>query len=363
MKRVLIAYVQDGHAGGIDRYILNLYDGLKNTDQVDLLTNCFDFDMDQMLSKNGSKLIEVPSLKHPLAQYKRIKKVVQDGAYDTVYFNISTALALPGILAAKRANAGKVIVHSHSADVDISSVLKRRLVKGVHQMFRLVLPFVCTDYYACSKHAGLWMFPKRIVNSKKFRLVSNAIDVGKFSFNKSVRLTKRKELGIESNFVVGHVGSFLYVKNHAFMLEVFKELLRKEPNAKLLFVGNGPLKEGIISKATQYGLQNSVLFLGEQENVQDFYQAMDVFVLPSRFEGLGIVAVEAQCSGLKCVFSNNVPSDVALVNENCTFLGIDNVEPWVDALLKHKEYVRTSHETDIIKSGYSLGHFDFRELV
>ncbi len=169
---------------------------------------------------------------------------------------------------------------------------------------------------ACSHAAGEFMFRR-----SRFEVLPNAIDVGTYCFDHQVRVKTRRALGLGDGPVVGHVGRFSEEKNHRFLLDVFGELLRFRPGARLVLIGDGALRPGIEGRAAEGGLADYVLFLGDRKDVPDLYQAMDALVLPSFFEGLPMVGVEAQCAGLPMICSDRVPDEVAI--GDCEFLPLE----------------------------------------
>ena len=331
----------------------------------DFLTNKIDPQLKAFLEKNNANLYEVPSLKNPFGQYKAIKALIQQNKYDTAYFNISTSICFLGPKAAKKCGIPKIIIHSHSSGYDCMNDKKRIVMTKLNNLCRNFIYKYGTDFYACSKIAGLWMFPKRIVSSNKFRVINNAVDVDKFAFSPTKREDMRRELNLSDKLVVGHIGNFVYQKNHGFLIDTFNELHKIDPNACLLLLGDGVLFESIKQKVDELGLSENVIFTGRVSNANDYLQAMDIFVLPSNFEGLGIVAVEAQASGLKCVFSDRVPEE-AILTENCVSLkinGVNDAKIWAEKIYNTDFTGRTDQTDIIIAKGYSLKNQNLNMLV
>ena len=184
------------------------------------------------------------------------------------------------------------------------------------------------------------MYPKKIVKSKDFSVIYNAVDRERFMFNKLIRQEVREELGIENDLALIHVGYFAYPKNQSFLVEVLEELVKNNKNVKLIFAGTGQDMDRIKSMVEQKGLKNFVLFLGWRSDIDRLMQGADMLLLPSFFEGLPIVGVEAQCSGLYTVMSNTI-SEEAKISEKCEFVSIDHgTAPWVNCILEHKDYDR-----------------------
>lgn len=198
------------------------------------------------------------------------------------------------------------------------------------------------------------MFPKKIVESQKFHTVFNAVDMEKFSFSPTVRDEVRKQLNLENKFVVGHVGNFVYQKNHYYLIDIFAKIKENYPEAVLLLAGTGERFETVRKVVKEKGLENNVKMLGFCKDVHRLFQAMDFFLLPSYFEGLPTVGVEAQCAGLPCVMSDTI-TDEAKITENCWFLPLkDSPEKWSRFILAHKEADRENIHWIGSKKNYSL---------
>ena len=196
----------------------------------------------------------------------------------------------------------KTIIHSHSTSngTGFSSFGKRIL--------QYPLRYQADYLFACSKEAGEWLFGEKVIKKDNFKIIFNGIDCDRFRFDEECRRQIRKEYGIENNFVIGHVGRHTPAKNPIFLLEIFAEVYKKNPTARLLQIGQGEMTEQLKEKCRDLGIEKTVIFAGIQNNVEKYYSAMDVFLFPSTWEGLGIVAVEAQTSGLHCLVSKPVPT-------------------------------------------------------
>lgn len=229
------------------------------------------------------------------------------------------------------------IAHSHntSSGKGISSIVKNIMQRP--------LRYIADYYFACSLEAGRWLFGERIINSKKFSIIRNAINIDEFKFNQSKRKRIRKKLNIESNFVIGNISRFHLQKNHKFIINVFKELLKKNKNAILILVGDGELKNDIECLVRNYGIEEKVMFLGVCDNVAELMQAMDVFFLPSLYEGLPVTMIEAQASGLNCVISSTI-TDECIITDNVTKISLnENLEVWTEIILELEEKNRNNY--------------------
>lgn len=326
-KKILIGYIVDGYAGGVDKYILNLISKVnKEKYKIDLLTNRIDGKLQNQLHEQEINLIEIPTLKDPIKQYKKLESVIKKGNYDVAYFNISTAVNCIGILAAKKCHVKNIVVHSHSAGVDIDNKYKRWCMQLIHAICKIFIE-KATTFIACSEKAGEWLFTKKIMCSENYYVVHNSADLKKFVFDKEVRETIRHQYGWNDKKIIIHVANFTYQKNNEFMIEVFKEVKEKQKNLVLVLIGKGAKEQKIREYVQQHNLENSVIFLKNISNVNEYLQAADLFVLPSHFEGYPISALEAQISGLPCLLSDYITPE-SKITKSCEFLPLKK-DVWV----------------------------------
>lgn len=216
--------------------------------------------------------------------------------------------------------------------------------------------FLADFYFACSVDAGVSRYGTRISkNQKKFKVLNNAIETRKFQFDEKVREEIRREYGIEQKIVIGHIGRFVNQKNHIFLLDIFEKIHSKCQDTILMLVGDGELRDSIQTKVKRMGLDDAVIFIGVQEDVSVLYQAMDVFVFPSLFEGLGIVAVEAQTTGLQCVISDAVSKECIVTKNQVSICSLkESAEKWAEIVLKNSNYVRKDSSEQVIAHGYDI---------
>lgn len=320
--------------GGIETYLHNYY---KNIDH-----NRVNFDFVNMYDKiyfqeeyeeTGAQIYKLPNYrKHPIKYIKKLKQILINGNYDVLHFNMNSAVFLYPLIAAKIAGTKIVIAHAHNASND-KGILKTVL----HNINKHFIPIFSNRYVACSEKAGEWFFSKNIRKSNNYHIINNSVDVDKFKFDINSRIKLRRELKVNDNtLVIGHVGRFNKQKNHYFMINIAKELRKANLDFKLLLIGTGPMKQEIENKVREDNLENNIILLGQKLNVNEFMSAMDIFILPSIYEGLPIVAIEAQAAGLQCVLSSNITTEV-VDTENVTFLDINSIEEWCNCILKMKE--------------------------
>ena len=355
MISILVGYVIDGKSNGIDKYLVHMLELLKENGEefkIQFLTNHTTQELEKIYGAYKADVIEEPSLKHPIKQCQFLKELIKNQRYDIAYFNISEAFNAMGILAAHRAGVKKIIVHAHSSKVDSAKPMARFFRTALHEVFRPVIGRAATDYCACSEYAGYWMFSERIRKGSHYQIVHNAIHVPDYAYNPYVREQVREELGLHGKLVIGHIGKYCYAKNNFFLLDIMEELLKTKKNAVLLAVGEGEDWESVKEQAQQRGLSDSIMFLGIREDVPRLLQAMDFFVLPSRFEGQPIVAIEAQAAGLYTIVSDTITPEV-VITTNCSQLSITmGAAPWVDTILAFSDYLRGTQSQKAIEKTY-----------
>lgn len=269
----------------------------------------------------GIPIVELPSRKASTKEYyKAYSKVIAKGKFGIVHIHGNSATITPELLIAWVCKVKVRIAHSHSTTC-------------THiKMHKFLLPFFNCFYthgFACSTLAGKWLFGNR-----KFYVIPNGINTKKYKFNFENREKTRSELNIKGEFVIGHIGRFNNPKNHPFLLKVFEQVAEKEPNARLLLVGTGPDFENISKLINRHPYKEKIIVYGETTYAEKIYSALDVFVFPSKHEGLGIVLLEAQISGLPCIASDVIPNDV-VVGDRIVFLNLnDGLDVWADTVLK-----------------------------
>jgi len=346
-------------SGGIEKYSINLFKYIDKTKfRLDFITKIDrkEFFDQQLYALGGNKI--------PLAKKYTNSRIlilfelfvnavrVSRRGYDIGYFNLSSpsdVFKYP--LICRISGIKKIVVHSHN-----SSNTNHRLSKRIaNWLGRIVINIISSEKFACSDKAAEWMYGARVVKNKSYTFVQNGLEVDKYLYNARVRDENRQKLGLSSaNFVIGHIGRFENQKNHRFLINIFEAFLKNDKSAKLVLIGVGSLKKEIEQLVLEKHLQNSVLFLGERNNVNELLQVFDVFVLPSLFEGLPIVGVEAQAAGLKCVFADTITKE-ADITGNVSFLSLaDSVKAWVNEIESFKNYQRKNQLQALVGAGYDI---------
>ena len=320
--------------GGVESVVMNYYR------HIDKYKIQFDFICDddstnipyEEIEKLGGKVILIPPYQKVFKYHNRLKKVLKEGNYKIVHSHINT-LSVFSLFAAKCAGVPVRIAHSHSTTNKKEK--KKNLLKQTLRPFSKVF---ATDYMCCSELAGRWLFGNKEYDKGNVYLLNNAIDIDKFKYNEEVRKRKREELNIQDNtLVIGNVGRFVEQKNHRFLIDIFNEIHKQNDNSILLLAGQGPLMGEIKIKVKNLGLEKCVKFLGQRKDINELYQAFDVFCLPSLYEGLPVVGVEAQATGLLCVFSKDMTKETKIL-ESTQFLSLNQkASEWAKIILDKSE--------------------------
>lgn len=306
--------------GGVEAVVMNYYRHLDHSKiQFDFI--CDDDSTNipyDEIEKLGGKVILIPPYQKVFKYQRELRRVLRDGKYKIVHSHINTLSVFP-LYAAKKVGVPVRIAHSHSTTN--KKEWKKNLLK---QVLRPFSKKYATNYMCCSELAGRWLFGDKAYDEGKVYLLNNAIDLDKFKYDKKIKDKKRKELGIkEDTIVIGHIGRFVAQKNHTFLIDIFNQFHKKEKNSILLLAGQGPLQEEIKNKVRELGLDDSVRFLGQRNDANELYQVFDVFLLPSLYEGLPVVGVEAQASGLLCFLSDDMTKETKVL-DSTVFMSLSN---------------------------------------
>ena len=338
--------------GGVEAVVMNYYRHLDHSKiQFDFI--CDDDSTNipyDEIEKLGGKVILIPPYQKVFQYQRELRRVLRDGKYKIVHSHINTLSVFP-LYAAKKVGVPVRIAHSHSTTN--KKEWKKNLLKQVLRPFSRKY---ATNYMCCSELAGRWLFGDKAYDEGKVYLLNNAIDLDKFKYDKKIRDKKRKELGIkEDTIVIGHIGRFVAQKNHIFLIDIFNQFHKKEKNSILLLAGQGPLQEEIKNKVRELGLNDSVRFLGQRNDANELYQVFDVFLLPSLYEGLPVVGVEAQASGLLCFFSDDMTKETKVL-DSTVFMSLSNADDeWATSILdNYINFRRKDTTSDITKSNFNI---------
>lgn len=331
--------------GGLETMLMNYYRHIdRNKVQFDFLVHRQErFDYDEEIETLGGRIYRLPRLNPWSNTYiKALRKFFREHAeYNIVHSHIDCMSAIP-LKAARDAGIPIRIAHSHSSNQD------KNLKYYLKLYYKSKISQYATNLFACSEDAGQWMY-----GEQDFVILPNAIDTKQYIYNVEKRNKVRKEFNLDDVLVIGHVGRFSEVKNHTFLIDIFKEIHNKHKDAKLLLVGDGQKMQDIRGKVQRLQLTDSVIFTGIRSDVADILQAMDIFVLPSLYEGLPVTIIEAQASGLPCIISDKVPIEckkTELVDQ----IGLNEpASTWAERILEVK-VKREDTSNILIRAGFDI---------
>lgn len=337
--------------GGAETMVMNYYRHIDRTKvQFDFLVHreqrgAYDDEIERM----GGRIYRMcPVYPQNFSRYKRDLRTFfrAHPEYKIIHSHMSE-LGYFAFREAERQGVPVRICHAHNAPhgFDAKMIIRTYFKKRM-------MPYL-THLFMCGEESGKWLYGEK--NKTRFIMLNNAIDAAVYSFDASKREEMRRQLGLTDELVVGHVGRFNPQKNHAFLLDIFAALLKKEPNAVLLLVGGGADMPKIQAKAQELGIAEHVRFLGVRSDVADLMQAMDVFVFPSLYEGLPVTMVEAQASGLPCIISDKVPPECILTDGLVNIMPLSaSPEAWAEKILTMRAAPRTDRREEIAAHGFDI---------
>lgn len=283
--------------------------------------------------------------------FEEISKIIRDGKFDIVHCHDQN-WSIIYLKIAEKMGVPVRIAHSH-----LTVQTSDRIKIAISNLFTASLKKTATGYFACGKAAGVYMWGSEIANSSKLYVMRNAVDAQRFQFSDSIRDEYRKKFGFGDKTVIGHIGRFNEQKNHLFLINIFKAYLNIDSTAVLILIGIGELEQQIRELVIKNEMQNNVIFLGQRENVRELYNAFDVFVLPSLYEGLPVVGVEAQANGLPCVFSDTISNEVVILPNTKVLKLSDSAQMWAHVIrnLANRKQNDRRDAIDLINAaGYNI---------
>lgn len=354
MIKVLVWGATDT-VGGVEAVLWNYVSHISTDDiQFDFINTYEDISIGEKVRSRGSKVFSLPNRKKDYIGYKNgIKKFMREHAseYYAVWLNDCMFGNIDILKLATKYGVERRIIHAHNS-LNMGGGTSR-LIR--HKINSWLLRFYVTDYWACSNLAGNWSYPKDIVDAGRVKVIPNAVDVDAFSVKKDIRQKQRETLGLSEKLVFGHVGRFHFQKNHLFLIDVFNQIYRLRPDSVLLLIGSGEDEEKVHERVNEYGIGEAVHFLEIRKDTNELYQAMDAFLLPSLFEGLPVVMVEAQASGLPCFVADTITKE-ADISGNVEFYSLNqDASIWAENIIKSIEvFERKDVKKVITDRGYSI---------
>ncbi|APC41946.1 hypothetical protein A7L45_18695 [Clostridium estertheticum subsp. estertheticum] len=337
--------------GGTETLIMNYYREIDKTKvQFDFLTHRTDKgDYDDEILAMGGKIYHMcPIYPQNFIKYKKMIRefFIKHSEYKIIHSHMSE-LGYFALREAKRQGIPVRICHAHSRP----NTFDLKLI--VRSYFKIMMEPYINYRFVCSNNSGDWLFGKKY--HSEFVHMRNAIDSEKFTFSFDKSLYMRQKLGLENQFVIGHVGRFSKEKNQLFLIEIFNDIKNKNENSKLILIGEGVLEKQIKDRIKLLKLEDDVIFTGSVPNIYDYMQCMDSFILPSLFEGFGNVLIEAQAAGLKCYTSDKVvPKDVK-ITDLLRFVPLEkSASYWAKLIIENKKGNRGNTCKQILDSGYDI---------
>ncbi len=332
------------YPGGMENFIMNLYENIdRSRIQFDFAVHMIkENDYTEKIKEMGGIVYELPRLtRNPLKNIRSLYRIIKEKNYKIVIRHTANALVVPQLWVAKRAKA-MVICHSHT---ETDSMLL------IHKIGRLFINKCVDERFACSDNAGKWMF-----KNGSYRIVHNAVNIEKFTYSAQTGEEISREFGMQGRNIYCHIGNFSATKNHKFLLKIYAEIAKLDNNAAFFCVGEGDLRPEIERQAAELGIQDKVIFTGARKDVHKLMSFFDVLIFPSVYEGLPLTLIEAQASGLSCIISDTITSDVIVTENLVEMESIENSpEVWAKkAVEMAKPHDRTCQYENIARKGYDI---------
>lgn len=325
--RILHCVVGSMNVGGIEDMLMELYRNIdRNKVQFDFLVHDYNENYyEKEIKELGGIIHRIPYIsKRPLKHILEFRSLLKNcPEYKIIHIHTTYSIMLTDALEAKQMGR-KVIIHSHNSNANFKRTIIHKILKTKFSK--------CADYrIACSDIAGRWMFSKKYLNDVIFW--PNAKKIEKYKFSNEIREKIRKSETTENAFIVGNIGRLSYQKNQELLIDIFSEILKKKPNSVLWLIGDGEDRKKLENMVKEKDLEEKVKFWGNVKNVNELLFAIDVFVLTSRYEGLGIVLIEAQATGVPLVIPSYIPKE-ACIDENIRVIKkVNNIDEWVKKIL------------------------------
>lgn len=344
--------------GGIETYLIEQFRHLDKS-KIDYdfvnITGEYSICYEDEILASGSKIFKVVSRhKNPLLHYWQWFNILlqNKGVYDVIVLNTNSLEYVFPLVLGKIFGIPVRVIHSHNSGFENKQGLARRLLVGMNKK---LLAWSANLRFACSQFAGQWMF-----KDNPYHVIYNAIDIHKYDADLAVRDEMRQALNLDTALTLLHVGRFSYQKNHSFLLDIFKEVHSIQPDSVLLLVGDTTEESEFLTevkrKIKAYGLENVVRLLGRRDDVNKIMQAADVLVMPSFFEGLTVVGIEAQASDLPLLLSDTVTKELGLL-PSTQFISLEaGPTAWAEAIVNSKQHNRQSRYEELKAAGYDIGN-------
>ena len=317
MIRILM-YGLSADWGGVEAVAISILERLnKERFQVDFLLSAGAVCAyeKRITAAGGGVYYVTPWGRNPIRFQMELKRFfASKPRYDYVWVHTAAASNITILKATKLYTQAKTIVHSHGTSFECKNRMKRYFLMRLHKKNQARLRHLVDHAFACSAEAGAWLFGPDYARTHRIHIIKNAVDAAAFCVDDTVRAQYRRLLALEQSLVIIHIGRFSLAKNQSFLLDIFHDLGNRKLNYRLVFVGDGEMKPGVVQKAVKYKFDEKVQFLGHRDDIPQLLQAADLMVMPSLFEGLPITLIEAQAAGLPCFVSDVITPEAAITN-------------------------------------------------
>jgi len=356
-KIKVLIFVDRMRHGGIQSFICQYY-GLFDKNRFNITVLTLDdgntYPLEEKIESYDINLIKLNKIWITnLSSYIKYKKAVKNffsnnNDFDIIHMHSSSKNYFL-LKCAKKYGIKVRIAHSHNVNFQTNSKIK----KIIGDNFKKKVKKYATHYFACSKDAGVWMFGRKLINETI--IIPNAFDIENYKYDKNIRDSLRKEFNLKDSVVYGNVSRLVTQKNHSFLIDIFGEIRKKQKNAKLVLIGDGELKEQLISKTKSMALDKDVIFLGYKSDIYNYYNLLDVFVFPSLFEGLGMTIIEALCNDLVCYISSDVIPSETHISSNVVEISLDkSPSDWAKIIMSNQNSRNNRSFSAIKNCGYDI---------
>lgn len=361
MKRILV-YGLSGQWGGIESIIHAIISQLEDEIAFDILIS--DSTVNDRHKRHGVNvsIIPITAWGTNIRKFREeLRKIVSDKHYDYVWINASLMCNRDIISVTKKYSQTEIITHSHGTYFEENNIIKEKLLLFLHRINRQYFNRNVKYKLMCSEASGKWFYGEKMLNNGELHLIKNGINTSSFQFNNTIRNNLRTNLGLSDEKVILHAGRLTEVKNQKFLIHLMRKMVDMKLNVKLLIVGDGELREELEKLISSLDLNDFVMLLGARADIGQFYQAADVFVLPSFHEGFPVTLTEAQSAGLPCIVSNNISRETDITG-SVNFLPIDedSISEWAEAI----EGITSSSEERKERGQIVINnHFDISDVA
>ena len=337
--------------GGIETFLRNLYKSLDKSEiQFDFVTTYDTPVYENEFVAGGAKMFRIPSPKRFISYFFAIRKIIKENDYKIIHVNKNSGADIVPFIVAKMLKVPVIIAHAHNTKSTVGKFADMISCINRHRLSKYI-----TNAFASSREAAEWMFGEKYARTHEIPIFKNGINIADYSYSEQRRGEIRKRLSLGDKFVIGHVGKFSLRKNHDFLIDIFNSIHKRNKNSVLMLIGTGALMSDISQKVHKLGIQDAVIFMGAQNNINEYYEAMDAFVMPSLIEDLPVAAIEAQSTGLPVFLSDTIDQNTE-ITDSVKWLSLEqSSDIWADVIINTCEcFERAPQDEALKKAGYDI---------